>query len=173
MSQIIPDDKNWTFVLESVCAECSYDVRDVSPEDVVAQLPEYVEHYVPFLMREEARTRINPQRWSDQEYVVHVAEMMVVMNQRLDLMLSQTDPTFPNWDQDQAAEEGNYNSLSAAEAEQKLRSAAADYAAKLQSIEPSLYSRKGLRSNGAAFTVETLTQYAWHDIVHHLRDLSK
>ncbi len=173
MSQIIPDDKNWTFVLESVCPECNYDVRGITPGDVVAQLSDYVERYVPLLVGEQARTRTNPARWSDQEYVVHVAEMLVVMDQRLDLMLQNTDPTFPNWDQDQAAEAGSYNDLDAQEAESKLRTAAASYTAKLASIDPADYSRRGLRSNGAAFTVETLTQYAWHDVVHHLWDLTK
>ncbi|WP_313811949.1 DinB family protein [Glutamicibacter sp.] len=173
MSQIIPDDKNWTFVLDSVCQECNYDVRSITPDDVVSQLEDYVERFVPLLSSPQARTRTDPARWSDQEYIVHVAQMLLVMEQRLVLMLENTEPTFPNWDQDQAAEEGDYNQFSAEEAEAMLRAAAEAYGAKLASIDLVDYSRRGLRSNGSAFTVETLNQYAWHDLVHHLWDLTQ
>jgi len=171
MSEIVPDQKNWTFVLESVCPECGYDVRAVTAKDVIEQLPEGVERYVAVLSRPEARVRTNSARWSDQEYITHVAHMLVIMNGRLDLMLEHDEPTFPNWDQDQAADEGNYNALEPEEVAAQLRSAASKYAEKLGSIDEDSYSRRGLRSNGSAFTVESLNQYAWHDFVHHLWDL--
>lgn len=172
MSQIVPDGKDWTFVLREVCSECGQDMRGLSPQDAVEQLPGVVERYAAVLDRPEARTRNNPARWSDQEYVVHVAEMLEVMSGRLDLMLEQSDPGFPNWDQDEAADRGGYNDLEPAQAAQMLRAAADSYAAKLSGITPEKYSRRGIRSNGSSFTVKTLNRYAWHDVVHHLWDLN-
>lgn len=171
MSQIVPDIKDWTVVLDTVCEQCGYDVRGIAPKDAIAQLPGYVERYIEVLSRPDAATRTNPARWSDQEYVAHVAEMLQVMTGRFTLMLEHEAPTFPNWDQDHAADEGNYNARSASEVAELLRKNAAGYAAKLESLDPAQHSRRGLRSNGAAFTVETLNQYAWHDLVHHLWDL--
>ncbi|MGO2052522.1 methyltransferase type 12 [Arthrobacter sp. MYb211] len=171
MTEIIPDDKNWTFVLESVCTECHHDVRNVSPADVIEQLPQLVDRYLLALRRPQAQERTSPTRWSDQEYVLHVAEMLVTMTRRLELMTTQDDPTFPSWDQDQAAEKGNYNQLEVDEAAARLRAAASLYSNKLARIDSSDYGRKGLRSNGAAFTVATLNQYAWHDVLHHIWDL--
>lgn len=171
MSRIVPDDKDWTVVLQRVCEQCAYDVRRISLDDAIAQLPVLVERYLQALARPDAQQRTDPARWSDQEYVAHVADMLLVMVQRLDLMLDQRDPVFPNWDQDQAAEAGDYNSLAASAVAERLREAATRYAAKLSSIEAPEQARRGLRSNGAAFTVETLNQYAWHDLVHHLWDL--
>ncbi|KSU66726.1 maleylpyruvate isomerase N-terminal domain-containing protein [Arthrobacter sp. NIO-1057] len=171
MSEIVPDQKNWTFVLESICPECQYDVRTVSVSDVIEQLPDAIQRYEAALAGPEVRVRTNPARWSVQEYVTHVAHMLVVMNHRLDLMLEQDDPTFPNWDQDQAANEGNYNALDTDEVIRQLHQASTGYTDKLGSIDEDSYSRRGLRSNGSAFTVETLNQYAWHDVVHHLWDL--
>ncbi|MFJ2620986.1 DinB family protein [Glutamicibacter sp. NPDC087344] len=171
MSQIVPDDKDWTFVLQEKCNECGAEVSGVSVNSVVAQLPEVVQRYRSVLDRPNARTRSSATRWSDQEYVVHVAEMFEIMSGRLDLMLDQHEPTFPNWDQDVAADQGNYNTLSTSQAVDKLQAAAQTYGGKLANIAPEKYSRKGMRSNGSAFTVESLTQYAWHDVVHHLRDL--
>ncbi|MFC9935404.1 DinB family protein [Glutamicibacter sp. NPDC127525] len=172
MSQIVPDGKDWTVVLDTVCAQCAVDVRGISPGDAMAQLPVCVDRYIEVLARPDAQTHTNPARWSDQEYVAHVAEMLQVMTGRLDLMLEHDDPEFPNWDQDRAADEGNYNSLPAGQVAELLRESAARYAAKLSSIGPAQYSRRGLRSNGAAFTIETLNQYAWHDVMHHLWDLA-
>lgn len=171
MSQIIPDDKDWTVVLKEPCHECAQDVRSATPEDIVGQLPQKVDRLLSVLDRSTARERPDPARWSEQEYVVHVARMLQVMVHRLNLMLTEDDPVFPNWDQDQDAIEGNYNLLAPDRAATELRESATDFAARLQGISPHDYHRKGLRSNGAAFTIVSLAQYAWHDVVHHLWDV--
>jgi len=171
MSEIVPDDKDWTVVLREICSECAHDVRGVTPEDIVAELPSKVDRYLLVLHREHARERTDPKRWSEQEYAVHVADMLQTMVLRLNLMLSEDEPTFASWDQDEAAEQGKYNELDTEEAAQRLRGAAAVFSNRLEGISPHDYHRKGLRSNGAAFTVTTLAQYAWHDVLHHLWDL--
>lgn len=171
MSEIIPDDKNWTFVLDSTCHECHHDVRHVSPRDVIELLPQIVDRFQLVLQRTNARIRSNPARWSDQEYVIHVADMLMVMEHRLELMAANDSPTFPNWDQDQAANNGNYNSVAAQDAKIRLQAAAGKYSRRLASFAPEDLTREGLRSNGSAFTVTTLNQYAWHDVLHHVWDL--
>lgn len=171
MTEIIPDEKNWTFVLETICTECHHDVRNVSPQQVLDQLPEFIVRYLLALHRAEAQVRTDPARWSDQEYVLHVADMLVTMTARLELMTKETEPTFPDWDQDLAADKGNYNDVDTAVAATRLRTSASLYSQKLAGIATSDYQRKGLRSNGASFTVATLNQYAWHDILHHMWDL--
>ncbi|MGP5688926.1 DinB family protein [Glutamicibacter ardleyensis] len=171
MTEIIPDEKNWTFVLESICTQCHHDVRAVSPAQVIEQLPQFVDRYLLALHRPQAKVRTDPARWSDQEYVVHVAEMLITMTARLKLMTSKDDPTFPDWDQDQAAEKGHYNELDTYTAATRLRTSASLYIQNLAAIDPTSYYRQGLRSNGAAFTVATLNQYAWHDVLHHMWDL--
>ena len=35
---IVPDDKSWTWVLERVCGECSFDVRDFEPSELGAMV---------------------------------------------------------------------------------------------------------------------------------------
>lgn len=172
MNQIIPDDKDWTVVLKEPCAECAQDVRSVTPEDIVAELPQKVDRLLRVLDRPAARERLDPARWSEQEYVLHVARMLQVMVQRLNLMLTGDAPTFPNWDQDRDAKEGNYNLLDPDRAATELRDAASDFATRLQGISPHDYDRRGLRANGAAFTIVSLTQYAWHDVLHHLWDVN-
>ena len=69
MSQIVPDGKDWTIVLDTVCEQCGYDVRGISPGDAIEQLPGHVERYISVLSRPDAAIRTNPARWSEQEYV--------------------------------------------------------------------------------------------------------
>lgn len=171
MTRIVPDEKDWTVVLKEGCAECGHDMRSTTPEDIVQQLPHQVQRLLAVLDRDQARERVDPARWSDQEYVVHVAQMLDVMVARFGLMLNQDEPTFENWDQDLAAERGHYNELSASQAANALREAASRFADRLEGISPHDYHRTGLRSNGAAFTITSLAQYAWHDLLHHLWDV--
>lgn len=166
-----PDEKDWTIVLFEPCQECRQDVRKVGLEEIVAQLPQQVDLLLSVLERSTARERLDPARWSDQEYVVHVAQMLEVMVQRLNLMLREDSPTFPDWDQDKAAETGNFNSLKPGQAATQLRQAASDFTARLNGISPHDEQREGLRSNGAEFTIKSLAQYAWHDVLHHVWDV--
>ena len=39
-------------------------------------------------------------------------------------------------------------------------------------IEARAWERRGTRSNGSVFTVETFLQYVLHDVVHHLWDVT-
>ena len=53
----------------------------------------------------------------------------------------------------------------------RLRDAASDAVAELRSVRTDELGRRGRRSDGAAFTVETLGQYYAHDMAHHLWDV--
>ncbi|NLE71639.1 MAG: DinB family protein, partial [Actinomycetales bacterium] len=44
-------------------------------------------------------------------------------------------------------------------------------AATFADVTDEQWSRRGLRGDGAAFTVETLGQYYAHDMAHHLWDV--
>ena len=42
----------------------------------------------------------------------------------------------------------------------------------LDSVGPDEWQRPGRRSNGSAFTVDTLARYLLHDVVHHVHDVA-
>ena len=41
--------------------------------------------------------------WSTLEYGCHVRDVHRIFNHRVELMLAEEEPRFPNWDQDQTA----------------------------------------------------------------------
>ena len=54
----------------------------------------------------------------------------------------------------------------------ELEAAAQRLVARIQSLKPEQYGRRGIRSDGAEFTVLTLIQYFLHDVIHHLWDVT-
>jgi hypothetical protein len=87
-------------------------------------------------------------------------------------MLTEDDPRFPNWDQDETALTDDYASQDPSIVADELRHAASAVADAYESVPADAWSRRGLRSNGSEFTVETIALYHLHDIVHHAWDVT-
>lgn len=166
--QPVPDTKDWTKVLDSVCKECRQDVRALNPTQIALFIRESVGRFESALEREDHAVRPSPEVWSTLEYCAHVGEMYSVMHQRLNLITAQDSPTFANWDQDEAAISKNYALMSPVFVAGSLKDSAEKFAASLEALDDAQIPRRGYRSNGAIFTAATLAQYAWHDAVHHL-----
>ncbi|RZU62192.1 DinB family protein [Zhihengliuella halotolerans] len=172
----VPDSKDWTWVLAETCPECGADVSAMSPQDVAAAirdcLPAWRELLIDTSDDDAAlRTRPEPNTWSPLEYAAHVRDVFRIMHYRLDLMLREDVPTFPDWDQDATAREDRYLEQDPRTVAIQLASAGRGLADAFDSVLARDIGRRGLRSNGSEFTVETLSRYAWHDIAHHLHDL--
>jgi hypothetical protein len=170
---IVPDDKNWTWVLERACPECGFDTRDVRLDDVSALLQRMGSAWRDVLLgRPDVTARPVPATWSPLEYGCHVRDAFRVFDERLRLMLSEDEPRFANWDQDRTAVEERYAEQKAAAVADELVAAAEGIARRFAAVQPHEWSRTGLRSDGSVFTVETLARYLLHDPVHHLYDVT-
>ena len=98
--------------------------------------------------------------------------MFRLYDQRLELMLSQDDPLFPNWDQDATAVANRYADQDPAEVAVALSEAGQAIASRFAGVAGGQWQRTGRRSDGASFTVETFARYFIHDPVHHLYDVT-
>lgn len=166
---IEPDTKDWTWVLERPCSECGFDAADYPPAGIAQQHRADLPRWRNVLERAGVRDRPNESTWSPLEYAAHVRDVYALFIERTELMLTQEDPVFEDWDQDRTAQEKNYAAEDPAMVARELIAAGEVYTALLDSVTD--WARVGRRSNGSRFTVETLTQYALHDIVHHLHDV--
>ena len=54
----------------------------------------------------------------------------------------------------------------------KLTAAAAGLAAAFESVGSALWDRRGSRSDGAHFTIDSFGRYMIHDPIHHLHDVN-
>lgn len=170
---ITPDTKNWTWVLERECPECGFDASAVDLAEVPALLRENAAAWPSVLEREDVRERPDDATWSNLEYAAHVRDVFRVFRERLRLMLAEEAPRFENWDQDATAVEDRYREQDPAVVSAELTAAADEMAEALAAVSDDARQRTGLRSDGSAFTVETLAQYFLHDPVHHLHDVSR
>ena len=170
---IIPDTKNWTWVLETPCPECGYDASDYADTDIAPAILRNAEPWPAVLARPMARTRPDESTWSPLEYGAHVRDVFRTFGGRVDLMLSQDDPLFANWDQDATAIEQRYNEQDPSVVAVELADAAAALANTYESLEGPQWQRRGHRSDGADFTVASIGRYMLHDIVHHVWDVTR
>jgi hypothetical protein len=169
---IVPDDKDWTWVLKQPCNECGFDAKAIACTDVAALLRSAAMKWNTVLtMRNDVRQRPRPGVWSPLEYGCHVRDVFRVYTSRVDRMLSEDGPHYLNWDQDQTAVDAGYSSQNPDVVGAELNVEAMALATLFDSVAGDQWQRTGFRSDGAAFTVDTLSRYFIHDIVHHLHDV--
>lgn len=168
---IIPDRKDWTWVLERPCPQCGFDPAAVRFDDIPARVLEIASAWQPVLRRDDVRLRPDEQTWSPLEYAAHVRDVLGVFTTRLDLILDEDDPPFPNWDQDATADAERYNEQDPGVVADELADAAESAAEAFGSVSPDDLHRQGRRSDGAVFTIDSLGRYFLHDLEHHLHDV--
>ena len=168
---IEPDEKDWTWVLQQSCPECGFDARTVTGQQVATRLRSNATRWSAVLGRADVRTRPEPQVWSPLEYACHVRDVCRVFESRVNLMRLQVDPAFENWDQDATAVADAYGTQEPSAVAVELSASAEAVAAAFDAMGDGDWQRTGRRSNGSAFTIETLGQYLIHDLTHHLHDV--
>jgi hypothetical protein len=168
---IIPDTKNWTWVLERPCPECGFDAAGVSEREVADLLRANAAAWPAVLARADAAVRPDEGTWSALEYGAHVRDVFRIFRTRLTLMLDTDDPIYPNWDQDETAVADRYNEQDPGTVARELVEAGEALAAAFDAVPDDSWSRPGSRSDGASFTVGSLAVYLAHDPTHHLWDV--
>ena len=169
--QIVPDTKDWTWVLDRVCDECGYDAKAVRRHGVPSTIRRNAAEWLQVLATPEVRRRPSARTWSPLEYGCHVRDVFRLYDQRLGWMLERDDPTFDNWDQDDAARSGGYHRQDPALVGPELTAAGAAVATTYDGVRDLAWDRTGRRSNGSEFTVLSLGRYLLHDLYHHLYDV--
>ncbi len=169
--EIQPDTKDWTWVLSERCPECGFTATDVDGPAIGGTVRDLAPRWVSALHRPDARERPASTTWSTLEYGAHVRDVLRIFDGRLELLLTQDDPEFANWDQDETALQDRYDRQDPRVVAEEILDAAEVTAARFDSVADDAWSRSGRRSNGSTFTVLTLGQYFLHDVVHHLHDV--
>jgi hypothetical protein len=168
---ITPDTKDWTWVLEHPCPECGFDAGAHSLRTLPALLHDSAMVWSSVLARPDAARRPAPGVWSPLEYACHVRDVHRLFAQRVALMLAETEPRFDSWDQDETAVVARYAEQDPATVDAELVEAAGHVAGVYATVTAETAARRGLRSDGSRFTVETLGLYHLHDVLHHVHDV--
>ena len=170
---IEPDTKDWTWVLERPCPDCGLEAGGIARQDVPEMIRSNAVVWQDVLRTGPVRARPAPDVWSPLEYACHVRDVMTLFDERLTLMLEQDNPLFANWDQDATAVEERYGEQGPEAVADEVHDAAGTIATHFSQLTPDQWARTGRRTDGAAFTVESFSQYFLHDLVHHLHDVGR
>lgn len=167
------DANDWSWVLERPCPQCRLDAGAIACEDIPALLRANADGWQRALAAAaDPAARPEPGTWSPVEYACHVRDLLVLSGSRLDLMLTGADPVFADWDQDEAAIAGEYGDQPPDRVAAELAAAAATAAGRLDWVGAWQWNRKGRRSDGVTYTVQTFGQNLVHEAVHHLYDVT-
>ncbi len=169
---IVPDTKDWTWVLQRPCPQCGLDARAVAREQVATMTRDNAAAWRAVLDEPDVRRRPSPAVWSPLEYACHVRDVLRIFAERLRLMLTESGPVYPNWDQDEAAVAGRYGEQDPVLVGAELLGAAEVLTTRFESVSGRDWERTGHRSDGASFTIESFARYFIHDPVHHLYDVT-
>jgi len=170
---IVPDDKNWTWVLERPCPGCGFDASEIDIAAMGDLIRANVEQWPALLEHEQARVRPTGDQWSAVEYGCHVRDVFRIFDERLHLMLETEHPRFTNWDQDETAVAERYDLQDPVTVREELVEAGTRFAALWDTVRPDQLDRRGTRSDGAEFTVESFGLYFIHDPIHHVDDVER
>ncbi len=171
---IVPDTKDWTWVIERPCPECGFDTSAFEREQVGQMLRDNADAWREVLTGDdEVSQRPTDEQWSALEYGCHVRDVFRLYDVRLGLMLEQDDPQYPNWDQDVTAVDERYAEQDPSVVSGEIDAAAARLADRFETVSGAQWDRTGTRSDGARFTVESFARYFIHDPVHHLHDVAE
>jgi hypothetical protein len=166
------DTKDWTWVLDRTCPECGYEAGSVSMWRLPSLIRANVAAWLDVLVNPDVRRRPQEDVWSPLEYACHVRDTFRVFDQRLQMMLGENDPLFPNWDQDDTALRERYWEQDPVLVSRELLEAGDTIAHRFAAVTDPQWERPGRRSDGAKFTVDTFARYFLHDPVHHLNDVT-
>jgi hypothetical protein len=168
---IVPDDKNWTWVLEQRCEDCGFDASKFDVAKTGRAIRDQASRWALVLQGNNATVRPMPAVWSPLEYGCHIRDVFRKFDERLQLMIEEDDPQFENWDQDKTAIEDEYGSQNPAVVASDIATAAEKLANRFDAVGHEQWTRRGFRSDGSVFTVESIARYLMHDPVHHLWDV--
>src|SRR5690606_7219057 len=149
--------------LERPCPECGFVADTVAFGDLPRLIRANADRWPALLTGPDVTVRPRADRWSALEYACHVRDVFRIALHRLDLMLTEDDPVFADWDQDATALEQRYDLQDPAVVATDLLAAGGELADAFAEVEPDQYARMGQRSDGAVFTIESFGKYILHD----------
>lgn len=171
---IVPDEKDWTWVIDRACPDCGFDASTTSSMAVADLIRRNAGDWRSLIGSGRIHSgRPDDQTWSSLEYACHVRDVYRRYLERLELMLTQNDPLFPNWDQDASAVDDAYDTQDPKVVAAELSADADALALRLDHLTADEWARPGRRSDGASFTVDRIVRYMIHDPIHHVWDVTR
>jgi hypothetical protein len=166
----------WARAQTDECPQCGLHPGAMDHAVLGGQLVELAGDWRAFLVAADdtyLRTNPAPGVFSPMQYGAHVRDIQRVYGDRIQLMLREGSPVFPQFNPDEDAWSG-YNRLDRGALADDIDAQARRLRRILEGLRPEDWSRTMTRDGGSdgvyEFTVAGLASYAVHESHHHLLD---
>ncbi|NHU86103.1 DinB family protein [Kocuria sp. JC486] len=163
------DTKNWVAVLDKGCEQCGW--QPFEPRETAARLSDAALRWEGVLEGDDVSMRPDPLVWSPVEYACHVRDLLQLLADRVEAILSEDDPEFANYDGDAAAVEQRTWASDPLVVSREIAEATQRAVAELKAVGADDWQRPGHRGDGVSFTLGSLCQFKVHEAEHHLWDV--
>ena len=164
------DLQDWSRIAWDGCPVCGFE--PVGPDRIPGCLRDTLPAWFDALRRPDAAVRPAPGEWSTLEYGCHVRDVCGAFTDRLRRVLEVEGAVCPEFDSAGAAVEGRYGEQDPREVAEDLALRVEAIAQRFVSVAPDQWGRRGVRSDGAAFTVASLSNQFLHELEHHGYDVT-
>ena len=168
-----PDTKDWTWVLERPCPECGLEAGSIYPGDLPHLIRANAQVWLALMGDPEVAVRPEPHVWSPLEYACHVHDVHQLFHERADGDADRGAPrTSPTGTRTSPRSRSGTTSRCRRSSGRRWWPSAYAVGDVYASVSGDAWDRRGVRSDGAVFTVATLGRYHYHDVYHHLHDVA-
>jgi hypothetical protein len=163
----------WVLIQSTACPQCGDDPASLDRFALGPAAVASVDPWDRFLTdADDAYLRTYPHQgvWSPIEYAAHVRDMLREFGSRIQLALTQDNPSVAGFDHEPAATAEQYNDLPVEVLAADLRAQAIRLAGILETVDEAGWARTAMRDGVDRFTVHGMACFAVHESHHHLLD---
>ena len=176
---IIPDTKDWTWVLQRPCPECGFDTGGFAVEAVPGMILANAAAWQDALAGphdpDGARARPEPGTWSPLEYACHLRDVLLVQRERVLAARRVDRPVFDPMGRDERVEHDGYAGQDSQDVARQLVDAAAMFANDLDRLTPADWDRTVMYSYPKRWerSLRWVAVHTLHEVYHHTMDINR
>lgn len=160
------------------CSECGYLYASTARHDIAATLSALARSYADRLAASSddvLRSHPLPRTWSALEYACHVRDVLTVQDERIQLALTEDEPTLTPMGRDELVQERQYNAQQPGTVAEEITAAAAELAVSLERLSDSDWRRTAVYAwpNQSIRTLKWIGRHTVHEMRHHLMDFDR
>jgi hypothetical protein len=163
----------WVLIQSTACTQCGDDPAALDRTALGPAAVASVDAWDRFLSAADdgyLRTYPDQSVWSPIEYAAHVRDMLREFGSRIEVALTQDNPSVAGFDHEPAATAGRYNELPVEIVAGDLRAQAVRLGRILETVDEAGWARTAMRDGVDRFTVHGMACFAVHESHHHLLD---
>lgn len=157
------------------CRQCGF-TYDLSPADLVLEMErglQAVRDAVTAASPERLDRRPEPDVWSVNAYVAHLAVAAEVITGRVRLIAAEENPFLPYYQQDDAAAEDAYDRWPADASLRRLEETVQAFRQQVNGLGDDAWRRTGIHEEAGEVSLADIAHDMPHELLHHAEDIRR